>query len=330
MNHLISIIVPIYNAEKYLDKCLNSLQIQTYSNIEIIMVDDGSADDSAQICKRYQAADPRFKYVYQENAGVSSARNKGLDLAQGDFIGFCDSDDWVEADMYETLYDLAARNEADVSIISFIADMGQTALPFEDHSEELIFDSEGAIIEMHNEGRFEGHLCNKIFKRSLFEDVRFRTDITIFEDMVAVWDLFQKADRIVFCDVHKYHYYYNPDSATKSGFKESYWSAQIACRQMADNMKKYYPNKLAIAQKTLVLRNYHIAVKLFRSRKTLGRADYLKIKQEIAVNYTEDVKKLVGSKDRIGISVFLKSKLFFTLLMYGTALKKRLIGKKIG
>lgn len=328
MKDLISIIVPIYNAERYLEKCLLQLQVQTYSNIEILMIDDGSTDQSASICKRYLEVDKRFQYIYQDNAGVSAARNKGLSLAKGNYIGFCDSDDWVDADLYEVLYQMAVQHSADISIVSFVMESESGTKPFEDQQELLFFNSRSAIEEMHRCGRFEGYLWNKLFSASLFTDVRLRSDITILEDMVAVWELFHKADRIVFRDVHKYHYFRNQSSATKCEFKQSYWTVRIACRQMIDNMKQFYPDLLAYAQKTSVEHNYFIAHKIYQSYGTISKIDYDKIKEEIRQNYTAEVIALLDSKNNFKLRCFLLNRWLFCLVEFALCRKNCLKRRK--
>lgn len=328
MKDLISIIVPIYNAECYLEKCLLQLQVQTYSNIEILMIDDGSTDQSASICKRYMEADKRFQYIYQDNAGVSAARNKGLSLAKGDYIGFCDSDDWVDADLYEVLYHMADQYSADISIVSFVMESENGTKPFKDQQELLFFYSQSAIEEMHSCGRFEGYLCNKLFRASLFTDVRLRSEITILEDMVAVWELFHKADRIVFRDVHKYHYFRNQSSATKCEFKQSYWTVQLACQQMMEYMKRFYPERLAWAQKTTVEHNYLIAHKIYQSRGMISKIDYGRIKKEIKNNYTAEVEALLDSKNNFKFRCFLLNRWLFCLVEFALCRKNRLKRRK--
>lgn len=115
---MISIIIPVYNVSQYLDECLKSVSAQTYTDWECILIDDGSTDDSGEICERWCRADPRFKVVHQANAGVSAARNKGIDLAQGDYITFIDSDDWVDADYLSVLYNHCFNAELVVSGIA--------------------------------------------------------------------------------------------------------------------------------------------------------------------------------------------------------------------
>ncbi|MBQ4243839.1 MAG: glycosyltransferase, partial [Clostridia bacterium] len=116
---LISVIVPVYKTEKYLDRCVNSIVNQTYKNLEIILVDDGSPDRCPELCDRWAEKDNRIKVIHQENGGMSAARNAGLRIAKGDYIGFVDSDDWIDNDMYEYLYILLINNQADYSTINY-------------------------------------------------------------------------------------------------------------------------------------------------------------------------------------------------------------------
>ena len=119
-NVKISIIVPVYKVEKYLDKCVNSIVGQTYKNLEIILVDDGSPDNCPAMCDEWAQKDSRIKVIHKKNGGLSSARNAGLDACTGDYIGFVDSDDWIEPDMYEYLLNIGMKNNADVSRCEFV------------------------------------------------------------------------------------------------------------------------------------------------------------------------------------------------------------------
>ena len=118
-DYLISIIIPVYNVEKYLRKCLDSIINQTYKKLEIILIDDGSTDNSGKICEEYAKKDDRIIVIHKENAGVSSARNRGIELANGKYIGFIDSDDWIEENMYETLYQNLLQFDVDISMCNY-------------------------------------------------------------------------------------------------------------------------------------------------------------------------------------------------------------------
>ena len=114
MSELISVIVPVYNVEKYLDKCIQSILGQTYSNIELLLIDDGSTDSSGAICDKYVTQDSRVRVFHKSNEGVSAARNWGLDNAKGEWIAFVDADDWIDSDMYERMYNAAVQNQTDM------------------------------------------------------------------------------------------------------------------------------------------------------------------------------------------------------------------------
>ena len=118
-NNLISIIVPIYNSENYIKKCLDSILAQTYSNLEVILIDDGSTDNSYNICKDYQKKDNRIVLLQQKNAGVSRARNHGLEVAKGEYIGFVDSDDYIEPEMYEILLNSIIESNSKIAICNY-------------------------------------------------------------------------------------------------------------------------------------------------------------------------------------------------------------------
>ena len=118
-NELISVIVPIYNVENYLRMCLDSIQNQTYKNFECLLINDGSPDNSAEICREYAAKDSRFRYFEKENGGVSSARNLGIERSEGVYITFVDSDDWVEPDYLEVLYSIIVQEKADISVSTY-------------------------------------------------------------------------------------------------------------------------------------------------------------------------------------------------------------------
>ncbi len=231
----ISIIVPIYNVEKYLERCVDSLINQTYRDIEIVLVDDGSPDGCPAMCDEFAKADPRIKVVHKQNGGVSSARNAGVDNATGDLIAFVDPDDYVEYDFLEFLYSLMTQNDADISACGVLEvyPSGKTSMQWDDKT-LTVFDRREAMERMcYNEG-FYITLWDKLYKRELFEGVRF-PDGKLFEDTGTTYKIVHNANKIVMCHEPKYYYVMAPNSITTSKFKMS----KLDYVEMADNMAEF-------------------------------------------------------------------------------------------
>ena len=170
MNERISIIVPVFNVEKYIERCVKSIENQSYRNLEIILVDDESPDRCPQICDEYAKRDERIKVLHKKNGGLSDARNAGLDVATGEYIAFVDSDDWVETDFIETLYRNAESENADISIIgcTLVWDNGRKK-QLSNEDEYYLFDKETAIRELLKQKKFYCMTCQKMYKRKIFD-----------------------------------------------------------------------------------------------------------------------------------------------------------------
>lgn len=211
MNKLISVIVPVYNVEKYLEKCIQSILNQEYTELEIILVDDGSKDNSGKICDDYAKKDNRIKVIHKENGGLSDARNAGLKIALGEYIGFVDSDDYIDTDMYLTLYQLIENNNADISIVSFREFMNGKMIDVkESKSLEIMSKIEG-IKELLLDNKIQSYAWNKLFKKELFKDIEFPTGKN-FEDIATTLLLFEKTEKIVRMEEPKYNYLRRSDS----------------------------------------------------------------------------------------------------------------------
>lgn len=214
---LISIIVPVYNVKDYLKKCLDSICGQTYKNLEIIVVDDGSTDGSGEICDSYAQSDTRIKVFHQPNAGQSVARNKGLSVAQGEYLGFVDSDDWIEQDMYESLYRLLEENEADIAISShWIEKSGRAIVKYQSNS-LTVFSRDEAIRALVEDKRVRNYVWDKLYKRLLFEDILFPPN-RIFEDIAISYKIFYRTKKVVMQETPKYHYVVRSGSAMQSKY----------------------------------------------------------------------------------------------------------------
>ncbi|MDR0408297.1 MAG: glycosyltransferase [Campylobacteraceae bacterium] len=199
---LISVIVPIYNAEIYLKKCLDSIIDQTYKNLEIILIDDGSPDNCGKICDEYAAKDKRIKVVHKANGGQGSARNAGLDVASGEYIAFVDSDDYLDLKTYEELTDIALKEETDILISNFYNVRKSSISLFE---KRLDISSRNKILQQFFTDWYPSYMWNILFKADLFKKIRFPA--IIFEDLFIVPSLILSARKIFF--TQKAYYYYN-------------------------------------------------------------------------------------------------------------------------
>ena len=215
MDGKISVIVPVYNCEKYLRQCIDSIVNQTYSKLEIILIDDGSIDSSGKICDQYSLSDTRIKVVHQENQGVSAARNAGLEQANGEFITFVDADDNLELDMYELLVGMMQDYDADICHCGYKRVLPNGELEKEVNGTRIILDQNAvdAIVCMLSGQHFAPSLWNKLFRTELFNQIEFDTNLVNNEDVLVAFQVFQKAKKIVFIDETKYCYVVHSESA---------------------------------------------------------------------------------------------------------------------
>ncbi len=218
---LVSIIVPVYNVKPYLERCVNSLIKQSYSNLEIILVDDGANDGSGDVCDSLMHRDERIKVVHQENQGLSAARNTGIEEARGDYLCFVDSDDYVNHDYVKYLYDMCQINGADIGICGHLitekddySDTIDFSRPIEVYSRSEIFDR--FYTDMH------GSIViawNKIYKKECIGNIRYDVGM-IHEDEATTFKFLYNADKIAFGREVCYYYYSRPDSITGSAYSK--------------------------------------------------------------------------------------------------------------
>ncbi|MBR5859458.1 MAG: glycosyltransferase family 2 protein [Clostridia bacterium] len=215
---LITIVIPAYNCEKYIPKCLESLINQSYDNFEIVIVNDGSRDNTARIIDEYAQKYDFIKAYHKENGGVTSARLKGVELAKGDYIGFIDSDDEIEPDMYELLMSNALKYQADISHCGYQMVFPSRIDLYHGTGELLVEDNKQGIISLLSGEKVEPGLCNKLFKKELFYDLLkldlMDRSIKNNEDLLMNFYLFKNSQKSVFEDVCKYKYILNAQSAT--------------------------------------------------------------------------------------------------------------------
>lgn len=219
MQPLISVIVPVYNVEEYLPKCLDSIINQTYKNIEIIIVNDGSTDKSGIICDEYANKDIRIKVIHKENGGLSDARNRGIDIANGDYIGFVDSDDYIAEDMYEYLYDFAVENDLDVAMCSS-CDVYKDKIIRPKNFKSIILEDKEKIIEnifVNQHGGSGIGVWNKLFKYNVIKNIRFDFGKT-YEDVYFALKWIGNTNKFGRDSEVKYYYVQREESITHQKF----------------------------------------------------------------------------------------------------------------
>ncbi len=214
---LISVIVPVYNTEKYLAQCVNSILAQTYSNIEIILVDDGSQDSSPAICDDFAGKDARVRVIHNENGGVSAARNTGLDTARGEIVTFVDSDDYISPDMYMKLYGLMRDNDADIAMCSYmrVDASGNLCGDSQSSGNTEIITGDEALYRLVMPGFFGEYvdLWNKLYKAKLFGNVRFPQGKR-HEDGAKIHWLFGGSRKLAITQERLYFYRLHGESVT--------------------------------------------------------------------------------------------------------------------
>ncbi len=215
----ISVIVPIYNAEQYLEKCIDSIINQSYTNLEIILVNDGSTDNSGAICDEYAKRDSRIIVIHKENGGLSSARNAGLDIARGEYISFVDSDDWIEHDMLETLYNACVSNDAEVSCGGrYDVYPRSTIVGLCPQKSECVSAVE-MIRKLFASVECDCSVCDKLFERSLFDKIRFPIG-QINEDEAIIYNLLNDVKSVAMVNKPLYNYFHRSSSISTSDFTE--------------------------------------------------------------------------------------------------------------
>lgn len=211
----VSIAIPVFNAEKSLDRCVKSVIEQSYKNIEIILVNDGSTDHSGELCDRYSLIDNRVNIVHQRNLGASSARNAAIDRSSGKYICFVDADDYIGKDYVKIMVDELASSEAQLSICSYwIDDASEKMLP--GSGQRKIYNSKNGIINMLLTSNIDTCVCCKLVPLEIAKRVKFKEDQIIAEDLLFYYSVFKEISKAVYIDQKEYHYVQNQNSSINS------------------------------------------------------------------------------------------------------------------
>ncbi|MBQ8418228.1 MAG: glycosyltransferase [Phascolarctobacterium sp.] len=296
----LSIIVPVYKVEQYIHKCVDSILNQTFTDFELILVDDGSPDNCGKICDEYAQKDKRVRVIHKENGGVSQARNLGIDEAEGEYITFIDPDDWIALDMYEKLFDLIGKEDLDVVCFEVYEVKGSKCSASFRFNEDKVMDGQTALRNILVD-IIDNSPCNKVYKKIVWEGVRFPVGRR-FEDVATIYKTFHNSTKVGYMKKAFYYYLKREGSAIALsfdaqrrfenflGYKERYEFAQVHSKDAVDKCKMF-------------------AVKTALSAITAESAGCGSIK-------AEDKKVLKNFLDNVGDVKFLSGK--NKLLLWGT------------
>lgn len=230
----ITVIIPVYNVARYLGKCLDSVTGQTYRNLEIIVIDDGSDDGSGAICDAYAKRDARIAVIHQENRGLSEARNAGLDIMTGRLVGFVDPDDWLEPDFYERLENGMKKTGADIAVTGYYCVYQSGRYPCKGHKGRRILIGNDRILRLQQPGI--GHaVWNKLYDGALWKEIRFPGG-RVFEDVLITWQVFLKAEKVVYLEGCSYNHIIRKSSICQTDALRS--QSFIAHLETYKSMKK--------------------------------------------------------------------------------------------
>ena len=308
---LISVIVPVYKVEQYLKQCVDSILAQTYQNLEIILVDDGSPDNCPVICDDYAEKDGRILVIHKENGGVSEARNVGIDKSTGEYITFIDSDDYIAENYIESLFWTLQSSKADISVCGF--------LPFYDGNKvkekvkcskscSKSYTSKEAVY-MALKGKCSVSVWTKLYKRCIFDIIRFPKGKTIAEDLAIQYDALFTARSVVFTDSCTYFYRIRKGSAIHSYFSEKLLDKIEIIDDQMDKVDKVYPEWKTLTQAKRI--NNYLSV-LDGILLSNNPDNYMVVRENIHNKIMENRKGVLLSPD-----VWLKTKIKLMFFMLG-------------
>lgn len=299
----VSIIIPVYNVDKYIDKSLKSICEQDYENLQIILIDDGSTDKSGEICDSYAQKDERIVVIHQENSGVSNARNNGLKMVDGELVGFIDSDDYVEPDYVSSL--VKGIDNCQLSICGFYEDMEYEKIIRTNGTNRMLNQQE-AMLLLLKEDEYRGYLWNKLFFHNIIREnnIIFDSEIDVWEDVLFVFEYMCHCKNVYYNTAPKYHYVYRVGSAShgENAINKSY-SAIIA----KDKISKKLPGKYQDVREQLNVRYLTSALNVLRlcafERKKANVNWYEKEAAKIIRHYSKFGRNRLSKAD--ALSVFL-------------------------
>lgn len=317
---LISLIIPCYNAKQTLGKCLDSVIRQSYSNLEIIIIDDGSTDETSTIYEDFQTRDKRIKVFKQDNSGVSKARNKGIKEATGEYICFVDSDDWVESEYCSELYHLLINDNADIAIVEASYEDENGDIVFDKTvSEEKVLDGRRALALLLEDQVIQSHPWGKLYKISFFKNVDFPENLKCFEDYSTLFKIFDKALKVVRSNEKLYHYIQHNDSLSHNLSPETAYQFYLSIMEVFEFWQSKAPFKNQGDITKNIIRKLLMVLK--RILRNTAKEEMQPEKEKIRQSFKSLLKHSV---QEIGTEYYFYIRLYY----YAPDLYTKLISKK--
>ncbi|MBQ2982957.1 MAG: glycosyltransferase family 2 protein [Lachnospiraceae bacterium] len=288
----VSVIIPVYNCENYIKRCLDSVIRQTYNNLEIIVIDDGSKDNSPEICDNYAKIDNRIKVIHKINGGLGAARNTGIENATGEYIAFVDGDDWIVDDMYEYLIHISEKYSAEICGADMIITSDENKKVKNKEVIEEIYEGDNKIREYLSIGMKQRNsqysACNKIYKKALFESIKFPVN-QLFEDVATNYRLIDKANKFVVSNKPVYFYYQKSVSITRKKCSEKDFDLLKVGKEIKE-LSKNRANEIVLCADEYNARTYFslmVKIKLYGLDENFDNGkEYIKrLKLDLQANY---------------------------------------------
>ena len=315
MEPKISIIVPVYNVEQYLERCVESLINQTHKNVEIILVDDGSKDNSGKLCDELAQRDSRIVVYHKENGGLSDARNYGIDKATSDYVGFVDSDDFVDEDMYEILLSNLLKYDSEISFCRLNDVYNDEITKDNTENKPYLMTSEQAIKMVLEAKVFSVTAVNKLYKKSLFDQIRFDKG-KIAEDAFIMVDLLSRCEKIAATEAKKYYYMHRENSITTQKFTSKFLNVIEAYEKNAKIVSDKYPDLKYQADTRICWAYFYVLDRLLKDEEYKDE----NLETEL-IQYLKKHKKFILSNSLFNA----KRKLSFAALLINKNLYKTIL-----
>jgi len=301
----VTVIVPVYNVEKYLPKCIESILTQSYNEIELILINDGSNDRSGNICDVYAAQDTRIKVIHQENRGLSGARNAGLDIAQGDYIGFVDSDDYVDPNMYTLMVQAIENSNADLVACTavIVSESGRFIRNLTKKCKSISrLSRKEALLVFPSTNVISNSACDKLFSASIIKNIKFDPKIRVSEDNPFVCEVLVNINSIILIPNQLYFYVMRKESITNSDFNSKNLDVIEAEKKCIKLYEKNQPDLVKLMTDRFVVGMLHMLVVATEKKTTKNNIDTLCFE----LNKYKDYKFSGRFIDHIKIFVYFK------------------------